>query len=128
MVLRRANSSQLRALLGEAIVDAGSIKAPKTVLNATPINGYAKKGPWTTSTWLDNSVAYAPQQAYIRHGSIRDNILFGQPMWRSRYKEALREASLLADLEVLNDGDLTEVGDNGINLVSGAWLGAREEG
>ena len=105
-------------MLGETVVEKGTMQAPRTFLDATPINGYAISGPFTTDTWLDHSVSYAPQQAYIRHGTIRDNILFGQPMWRSRYKEALREASLLSDLEGLTDGDMTEVGDHGVNLVS----------
>lgn len=56
---------------------------------------------------------------FIRHGTIRDNILFGQPMWRSRYKEALRQASLLPDLELMPDGDLTEVGEHGVTLSGG---------
>ena len=92
--------------------------APRSGIDETPLNGYAIQGPWTKSRWLDDSICYAPQQAYIRHGTIRDNILFGQPMWRSRYKEALRQASLLSDLTLMSDGDLTEVGDHGVNLVS----------
>ena len=39
-------------------------------------------------------------------------------MWRARYKEVLRQCSLLGDLELLADGDMTEVGDQGVNLVS----------
>lgn len=111
------SDGQLRALLGEATLEKGMVMAPKTRINATPLNGYAISGPWNLATWLDDSVSYAPQQAYIRHGTIRDNILFGQPMWRSRYKESLRQASLLTDLGNLPDGDLTEVGDHGVNLV-----------
>jgi ABC-type transport system involved in cytochrome bd biosynthesis fused ATPase/permease subunit len=88
------------------------------VPDATPLNGYSIEGNWTKETWLTGSVSYAPQQAYIRHGTIRDNILFGQPMWRARYKEVLRQCSLLGDLELLADGDMTEVGDQGVNLVS----------
>jgi ABC-type transport system involved in cytochrome bd biosynthesis fused ATPase/permease subunit len=109
-------------MLGETNLLSGSLRSPRTHLDATPINGYSIVGPWTTETWLNDSVSYAPQQAYIRHGTIRDNILSGQPMWRSRYKEALREASLLSDLALLSDGDLTEVGDHGVTLVSGTPL------
>lgn len=39
-------------------------------------------------------------------------------MWRSRYHEALRQASLVSDLALMSDGDKTEVGDHGVNLVS----------
>lgn len=99
------------------MLDQGAFTSPRTKLDATPVNGYSISREWTNELWLQDSVSYAPQQAYIRHGTIRDNILFGQPMWRARYKEVLRQASLLSDLGLLEDGDLTEVGDQGVNLV-----------
>ncbi|ORY26307.1 P-loop containing nucleoside triphosphate hydrolase protein [Naematelia encephala] len=109
----------LRALLGEARVEEGSVQAPRSLPDATPLDGAAQEDAWTLETWLDDSVAYSPQQAYIRHGTLRDNVLFGQPLWRDRYREALRQASLLPDIGLLQDGDLTEVGDNGVNLSGG---------
>lgn len=99
-------------------MEKGYLMAPRSSQSSTPLNGNLIPGPWSLSTWLDDSVCYAPQQAYIRHGTIRDNILFGQPMWRSRYHEALRQASLVSDLALMSDGDKTEVGDHGVNLVS----------
>ena len=110
--------SQLRALLGEAQVEQGAVISPRSEPTATPLYGNSIHRVWTVESWLDDSVAYAPQQSYIQHGTIRDNILFGQPMWQSRYKEALRQASLRSDLELWLDGDHTEVGRNGVNLVS----------
>lgn len=64
-------------------------------------------------------MAYAPQMSYIRHGTIRDNIIFGQPFWQERYDEVLRQCSLWPDMTLLVDGDLTEVGENGVNLSGG---------
>lgn len=107
--------------MGEAKVEKGSVLAPKSLPDATPIlldNGIEATIHWTAEHWLDDSIAYAPQQSFIRHGTLRDNILFGQPMWRERYQEALRQAALLPDLEILEDGDMTEVGENGVTLVS----------
>lgn len=83
------------------------------------MDGAAITGEWTEETWLDSSVAYAPQQSFIRHGTVRDNITFGQPFWRARYREALRQASLVSDLDIMQDGDRTEVGDKGVNLSGG---------
>ncbi|WVF71138.1 hypothetical protein IAT40_005935 [Kwoniella sp. CBS 6097] len=108
----------LRALLGEATVEGGRVLAPRSLPDSTPSEPSASRR-WTTSEWLTESVAYAPQQSFIRHGTIRDNVLFGQPMWRERYTDALRQAALEPDLEILHDGDLTEVGEHGVTLSGG---------
>ncbi|WWD17007.1 hypothetical protein CI109_101443 [Kwoniella shandongensis] len=109
----------LRAFLGEAKVEQGAVLAPRSAPDATPPTPLQGVSHWTTADWITDSVAYAPQQSFIRHGTIRDNILFGQPMWPERYREALRQAALLPDLEIFDDGDLTEVGENGVTLSGG---------
>jgi ABC-type multidrug transport system fused ATPase/permease subunit len=50
------------------------------------------------------------------NASIRDNILFGYPYDAKRYKNVLKSCQLLHDLEVLDDGDMTMIGERGINL------------
>ena len=40
-------------------------------------------------------------------------------MWRERYRKVLRQASLLSDLDLMEDNDLTEVGAKGVNLSGG---------
>ncbi|KZT29601.1 ABC protein [Neolentinus lepideus HHB14362 ss-1] len=64
-------------------------------------------------------VAYCPQTAWIQNATLKDNILFGQPFDEDRYWQAVEKASLLPDLQVLPDGDLTEIGEKGINLSGG---------
>ncbi|OCF43038.1 hypothetical protein I317_03131 [Kwoniella heveanensis CBS 569] len=108
----------LRALLGEAVVERGQVLAPRSLPDSTPSEPGASRR-WTTAEWINDSVAYAPQQSFIRHGTIRDNVLFGQPMWRERYRDALRQAALEPDLEIFHDGDLTEVGEHGVTLSGG---------
>ncbi|WWC94460.1 hypothetical protein V866_001306 [Kwoniella sp. B9012] len=107
----------LRAFLGEANIESGAVLAPRSSPDSTPV--YPRSRRWTLEEWMTDSIAYAPQQSFIRHGSIRDNVLFGQPMWRERYREALRQAALMPDLELFNEGDLTEVGENGVTLSGG---------
>lgn len=51
--------------------------------------------------------------------SLRANVLFFQPYNETRYIRALQAAQLLPDLEQLPAGDLTEIGERGINLSGG---------
>ncbi|KDR79020.1 hypothetical protein GALMADRAFT_244748 [Galerina marginata CBS 339.88] len=71
------------------------------------------------SVLFGGRVAYCPQIAWIQNASVRDNILFGQPYNDERYWRVIEEASLLRDLELLPDGDLTEIGEKGVNLSGG---------
>ncbi|KAF7330282.1 ABC protein [Mycena venus] len=64
-------------------------------------------------------VAYCPQTAWIQNASLRDNALFGQPFDSDRYWSIMEKACLLPDLQLLPDGDLTEIGEKGINLSGG---------
>ncbi|XP_032889972.1 canalicular multispecific organic anion transporter 1 [Amblyraja radiata] len=63
--------------------------------------------------------AYVPQQAWIQNDTIQDNILFGMKLEDSRYQEVLEACALPQDLELLPAGDLTEIGERGINLSGG---------
>ena len=64
-------------------------------------------------------MAYAPQDAYLRSGSVRDNILFGAPFDARRYARVLHGCALLDDLGALADGDATLVGERGLTLSGG---------
>ncbi|KAL6650385.1 hypothetical protein ACP70R_009310 [Stipagrostis hirtigluma subsp. patula] len=65
------------------------------------------------------STAYVAQTAWIQNGTIQENILFGQPMHGERYKEVIRSCCLEKDLEMMEFGDQTEIGERGINLSGG---------
>ncbi|PVD27664.1 hypothetical protein C0Q70_12831 [Pomacea canaliculata] len=68
---------------------------------------------------LKSSVAYVPQQAWIQNTTLRDNILFGKLFNEKRYQQVLRACALEPDLEILSAGDMTEIGERGINLSGG---------
>ncbi|SAM07275.1 hypothetical protein [Absidia glauca] len=68
---------------------------------------------------LENHVAYVAQTAWLQNVSIRDNILFGLPYIKDRYNRTLRACCLVPDLEILQDGDSTEIGERGITLSGG---------
>ncbi|KAJ7887686.1 P-loop containing nucleoside triphosphate hydrolase protein [Mycena leptocephala] len=60
------------------------------------------------------SVVYCPQSAWIQNGTL------GQHALRAAVRGEQREDScLLPDLQLLADGDLTEIGEKGINLSGG---------
>ena len=64
-------------------------------------------------------IAYVSQTAWIQTGTIQENILFGSAMYRRRYEETLERCSLVKDLESFPNGDLTEIGERGVNLSGG---------
>ena len=64
-------------------------------------------------------IAYTPQEAWIQNNTLRDNILFGQPINEDYYNTVVNACSLSPDFRVLPGGDLTEIGEKGINLSGG---------
>ncbi|BGP17639.1 hypothetical protein JCM10213_001291 [Rhodosporidiobolus nylandii] len=70
-------------------------------------------------TFSSRSIAYCAQSAWISNSTVRENILFGQPMEHERYQQCIDAACLRADLEQLPSGDMTEIGERGIALSGG---------
>jgi len=68
---------------------------------------------------VQGKFAYVSQTAWIQTGTIRENILFGSDLDAYRYQETLRRSSLLNDLELFPHGDLTQIGERGVNLSGG---------
>ncbi|GMJ01076.1 ATP-binding cassette C14, multidrug resistance-associated protein 10 [Hibiscus trionum] len=68
---------------------------------------------------LCGTTAYVAQSSWIQNGTIEENILFGLPMNREKYREVIRVCSLEKDLEMMEFGDQTEIGERGINLSGG---------
>ncbi|KAM7527349.1 hypothetical protein LguiB_030759 [Lonicera macranthoides] len=65
------------------------------------------------------SAAYVSQSAWIQSGNIEENILFGSPMDKAKYKSVLHACCLKKDLELFSHGDQTIIGERGINLSGG---------
>ncbi|KAE8672240.1 ABC transporter C family member 4 [Hibiscus syriacus] len=68
---------------------------------------------------LCGTTAYVAQSSWIQNGTIEENILFGLPMNRQKYREVIRVCCLENDLEMMEFGDQTEIGERGINLSGG---------
>ncbi|MBA0732801.1 hypothetical protein Gogos_016867 [Gossypium gossypioides] len=65
------------------------------------------------------TAAYVSQSAWIQSGNIEENILFGSPMDKAKYKKVVHACSLKKDFELFSHGDQTIIGDRGINLSGG---------
>ncbi|KAG2344835.1 hypothetical protein BDR05DRAFT_1016249 [Suillus weaverae] len=96
----------LMALLGEMTTISGKLTISKNTSNIDE-NG------------LMHSISYAAQSPWLRHQSIKDNILFGQPCDEERYNDVVECCALRPDLNMLEDGDATEIGSRGVSLSGG---------
>ncbi|UKZ75371.1 hypothetical protein TrVFT333_003054 [Trichoderma virens FT-333] len=105
----------LSAILGEVDLLQGNIYAPPAVGALERNDHKAHPGNWI----LPGSVAYVAQTPWLESASFRDNILFGLPYDEARYQKVIDICALKKDLEILPDGDKTELGANGINLSGG---------
>lgn len=68
---------------------------------------------------FSGTTSLCAQSPWIQNATVRENIVFGQPWDEDRYWAAVRDACLEPDLELLEDGDSTEIGEKGINLSGG---------
>lgn len=104
-------TSLLMALLGEMTRIKGKVFLP---------GGYRRENVRPDpETHLAEAVAYCAQQAWLVNASIRENILFAAPMDEERYRDVIVACALERDLESLDAGDETLVGEKGITLSGG---------
>ena len=103
---------------GELVAIIGSVGAGKSSLIAA-ILGEIKQLDGLNYRATNNAIGYVSQQAFIVNGTVRDNIVFGLEYQADCYEDVIEASALLPDLEVLADGDLTEIGERGVNLSGG---------
>ncbi|KAG1687447.1 Canalicular multispecific organic anion transporter 1 [Nymphon striatum] len=68
---------------------------------------------------LKGNVAYVPQTAWIRNATVKKNIIMYKSENQSKYEEILNACELQYDLDVLPSGDISEIGEKGVNLSGG---------
>ncbi|KIK62471.1 hypothetical protein GYMLUDRAFT_41922 [Collybiopsis luxurians FD-317 M1] len=101
---------------GKLVAVVGQVGSGKTSLLQGMIGEMRRTGG---SVRFGGSVGYCGQSAWIQNATVRENICFGRPFDEERYWKAVRDSCLEADLEMLPNGDLTEVGEKGISLSGG---------
>ncbi|KAI1491460.1 P-loop containing nucleoside triphosphate hydrolase protein [Biscogniauxia mediterranea] len=87
-------STLLMAILGETLLENGSITCPK-------------------------DIAYASQSPWLQNETIRENILFNSPFEQVRYHRVINACGLPIDFNEFPERDETEVGENGASLSGG---------
>ena len=105
----------LAAILGEIDKVSGMIRRPVPPTPSERFDSTATRGNWI----LPTAVAFVAQIPWIENASVQDNILFGLPLDKGRYSKTVKVCALEPDLELLPDGDQTEVGGSGINISGG---------
>ncbi|XP_063633943.1 probable multidrug resistance-associated protein lethal(2)03659 isoform X1 [Cydia splendana] len=73
----------------------------------------------TGSLTTAGTASYASQEPWMFVGSVRQNILFGQPFVKSRYIEVCKVCALERDISLFPHGDRTIVGERGVSLSGG---------
>lgn len=108
-------SLMLAAILGEVDLLSGKIALPRPPKREDRMDSKATKDNWI----IPGAIAYVAQIPWIENASIRENIEFGLPHDEERYQKTLEVCALRKDLDMLSDGESTEIGANGINLSGG---------
>ncbi|CAD8115160.1 unnamed protein product [Paramecium primaurelia] len=93
-------SSLLNAIIGEMPKTTGSI-----LLNGDDIK--------------NRKVGYVEQEPFIFPASFKENILFGRPMDECLYQLVLEQSNLIMDLQNMEKGDSTMIGEKGLTLSGG---------
>ncbi|XP_030373816.1 probable multidrug resistance-associated protein lethal(2)03659 [Scaptodrosophila lebanonensis] len=100
---------QLVAVIGP--VGSGKSSLIQTILGELP----AESG----SVKVNGTFSYASQEPWLFTGTVRQNILFGLPMDKHRYRTVIKKCALERDFELLPYADKTIVGERGASLSGG---------
>uniref|UniRef100_A0AAQ6ADP7 ATP-binding cassette, sub-family C (CFTR/MRP), member 10 n=1 Tax=Amphiprion ocellaris TaxID=80972 RepID=A0AAQ6ADP7_AMPOC len=119
---RRLNSClYVRVCLvqGSLVVVVGKVGCGKSSLLAALTGELNRLGGVLYVADRESGFGLASQESWIQHASVRDNILFGKDYEAAFYQAVIDACALSDDLNVLPNGDKTEVGENGVTLSGG---------
>lgn len=104
-----ANRGSLTAIIGQ--VGSGKTSLLHLILGELPLECGTIK--------INGKIVYVSQEPWIFASSIRQNILFGQPLNKSRYDKVIKVCQLERDFSLFPHKDQTIIGEKGINLSGG---------
>ena len=93
----------------------GAVGSGKSTLLAA-IAGQVVKSSGTITCC--GTLAYVPQ-SWVFAGTLRDNVLFGEPFDEEKYREVIEACALTEDIDRFPNGDFSFVGEHGVALSGG---------
>ncbi|XP_043561892.1 ATP-binding cassette sub-family C member 8 isoform X5 [Chiloscyllium plagiosum] len=111
-------SSLLLAILGEMQRNSGSVYWNSERMEGNS-SGTEEDSTVDVEVRRRSAVAYAAQKPWILNTTVEENITFGNPFNKQRYKAVIDACSLQPDIDILPQGDQTQIGERGINLSGG---------
>ncbi|KAM3958248.1 ATP-binding cassette subfamily C member 4 [Aphomia sociella] len=106
----------LKILSGSTTTIIGAVGSGKSTL----LHMVLKELPCSSGSMdTTGTISYASQDPWLFVGSVRQNILFGQPFKRARYMEVCKVCALERDISLFPHGDKTVVGERGVSLSGG---------
>ena len=105
---------------GEVLGIIGEVGSGKSSLLQAILNCLILLNPKECEgVYIKGKIGYVSQIPWIQNETIKNNILFFKKFNRERYEEVLDKCQLKYDLDILEGGDLTEIGEKGVNLSGG---------
>ena len=102
---------------GKCIAIVGPVGCGKSALISALLGELSCESK--SSVTINGTVALVPQQAWIQNMTLKENITFSHEHDEKHYANIIANCALQTDLNLLVDGDQTEIGEKGINLSGG---------
>jgi ABC-type multidrug transport system fused ATPase/permease subunit len=107
---------------GELVMIIGEVGSGKSSLLQAILNNMLvpNENPYNpTKLIINGSVSYVSQSSWILNDTVKSNILFTKPYDENKYHKVIDLCELKQDLDMLVGGDMTEIGEKGINVSGG---------
>ena len=102
---------------GDLIFIIGEVGCGKSSLFHAILNTINKS--YETNITINGEISYCSQEPFLRNDTIKNNIIFYNEFNEFMYYKAIELCELEEDLKSFENGDLTIIGDKGINLSNG---------
>ncbi|KAJ4008640.1 ATP-binding cassette transporter yor1 [Fusarium irregulare] len=100
----------------ELVAVIGSVGSGKSSLLSALAGDMRKTNGQVT---FGSSRAFCPQYAWIQNTTLKNNIVFGKDLDKAWYNKVIQACALQADIDMLPNGDMTEIGERGITISGG---------